>query len=136
MIDGHGTLAQLCSFVVSVLEQPFCTDLVVPAGSRGYVPSHCISQSIVDIEQERDFQRVADRAFRHARSHDDADVLGAQTSMIKCHRLEQPKRGSELVVNRRRGVVVQHLLCQAFAFQGRRRDRGVCVRSKVALIQA
>jgi hypothetical protein len=55
--------------------------------------------------------------------------------VVERHLLEQAERCAKLLVDWRRGVVVQNLLCQDIAFEGGRRDRGVGVRSKQALIQ-
>ena len=52
--------------------------------------------------------------------------------MVECHFLEQGQRGAKLLADRRARVLVQDLLDEEIAIEGRRRDRGVGVRSKVA----
>jgi len=55
--------------------------------------------------------------------------------MVECHLLDQRQCCAELVADRRRRVIVQNLLDQGIALERGRRDRGVGIRSKVALIQ-
>lgn len=56
--------------------------------------------------------------------------------MVECHLLNQRQCCAEFFADRRRRVVVQNLLDQGIAMESGRRDRGVGIRSKVALIQA
>ena len=56
--------------------------------------------------------------------------------MVECHLLEQSERGAKRFANRRRVVVAQNLLDEDIAVEGGRRDRGMGIRSKVALIYA
>jgi hypothetical protein len=56
--------------------------------------------------------------------------------MVESHLLEQPQSQAKLLADRRCRVIVQNLLDQQIAVKSGRRDRGVGVRSKVALIQA
>jgi hypothetical protein len=56
--------------------------------------------------------------------------------MVEGHLLEQPQRGAKPFADRRCRVFVQNLLDQETVVEGGRRDRGVGIRSKVALIQA
>jgi len=104
--------------MISAPEQPFCSDLVIPAGARRHVPTHRISQPIVDIEEERHFQRLPDRGLRYARTHDCPDIVRAQALMLQRHRFQQTERGAKLFVNGRRRVIVQNLLDQMLVLQG------------------
>jgi hypothetical protein len=56
--------------------------------------------------------------------------------VVERHLLEQAERRAERVADRRRPVVVQDLLDEVTALEGRRRDRGVGIRSKVTPVQA
>jgi hypothetical protein len=56
--------------------------------------------------------------------------------VVERHFLEQPQRGAQLLVDGRRGVVVENLLRQRVASERGCRDRGMGVGSKQALIQA
>ena len=100
------------------------------------MPSHRVSQPIIDIEQERDFQCFPNRLLGHARTHHRAHVFGSEAAMIECHLLEQPKCGAKPFADRRCRVLVQDLLNQETVVERGRRDRGVGIRSKVALIHA
>jgi hypothetical protein len=55
--------------------------------------------------------------------------------VIQRHLFQEAERGAELVVNRRGGVIVQDLPDEVIVVEGRCRDRGMSVRSKVTLIQ-
>jgi hypothetical protein len=54
--------------------------------------------------------------------------------VVERHFLEQVERGAKLPVDWSRRVVVQNLLREDIASERGRRDRGVGVRSKLALI--
>ena len=56
--------------------------------------------------------------------------------MVECHLLEQSQRCAKLFADRRGRVLVQNLLDEEIAVESGRRDRGVGIRSKVALIHA
>jgi hypothetical protein len=56
--------------------------------------------------------------------------------MVECHLLEQPQRCAKLFADRSCRVLVQNLLDEKIVVEGGRRDRGVGIRSKVALIHA
>ena len=121
---------------VAVFEQSSCGHLVIPASDRRHVPSHRVSQPIIDIEQERDFQCFLNRLLGHARTHHRAHVFGSEAAMIEGHLLEQPQRGAKPFADRRCRVLVQDLLNQEIVVESGRRDRGMRIRSKVALIHA
>ena len=55
--------------------------------------------------------------------------------MLERHFLEQPQDCAKPFADRRCRIVVQNLLDQETAVERGRRDRGVGVRSKMALIQ-
>jgi hypothetical protein len=119
-----------------VFEQSSRCDLVIPASETGHIPSHRISQPIIDIEQERDFHGVLNSLLRNARTHDGSDVLGCEAPMVECHLSQEPQRCAKLYADRRYRVLVQDLLDYEIAIEGGRRDRGVGIRSKMALIHA
>ena len=52
--------------------------------------------------------------------------------MIEGHLLEQRQCRAKLLADRRACVLIQNLLDEEIAVEGRRRDRGVGIRSKVA----
>jgi hypothetical protein len=104
--------------MVSAPEQLFRPDFVIPAGPRRHIPAHRVGQSIVDIEQERHFQRLPNGALRHSRTHHSADIFCAQPLVIERHRLQQAKCGAKFLCDWRRRVVVKNLLYQALAVQG------------------
>jgi hypothetical protein len=54
--------------------------------------------------------------------------------MVECHLLEQPQRCAKLFADRGCRVLVQNLLDEKIVVEGGRRDRGVGIRSKGALI--
>jgi len=55
--------------------------------------------------------------------------------VVERHLGEETERGAQPLVDSRRGVVVEDLFRQAVILKRGRRDRGVGIRSKVALIQ-
>jgi hypothetical protein len=54
--------------------------------------------------------------------------------MVERHLFQQAQRCAKPLADRRAGVFVQYLLDERLTIEGGRRDRGVGIRSKVALI--
>jgi hypothetical protein len=123
------------SSLIAAREKSLRRRLVVAAGARRNVPAHRIGQPVVDVEQKRNFQSVPDSLFGDAGAHHRPDIFGREIAVIERHLLEQPQRRSQLLVNRRVRVVVQHPLGQRVVSKGGRRDRGVSVGSKQTLVQ-
>ena len=103
---------------VPVFEQSFCCNLVIPASQRRHIPSHRISEPVIDIEQERDFHGVLNCLLRNARTHHCPHVLGSEAAMVECHLLEQAQRCAKLFANRRGRVLIQNLLYKEIAVEG------------------
>ena len=100
------------------------------------MPPHRVSEPIVDIEQERDLHGIEDGFPGNARTHHRSHVLWTEAAMVEGHLLEQTERGAKRLADRRCRVIVQNLLDERIAVERGGRDRGVSVRSKVALIHA
>jgi hypothetical protein len=64
------------------------------------------------------------------------DIAGLEVPVVERHLFKQAQGCTELRIDRSRPVIVQDRVGQRTASEGGRRDRGVSVRSKVALIQA
>lgn len=121
---------------VPVLQQSFCGDVVVPALLVGDVPPHRVSETIVDIEQKRDLQRLGDRRFRDAFCEDGAHIVGAETLVSEGHLFKKTQHRTQSFVDRRAGIVVEDLLREMIVVKSGRRDRGVGVRSKGTFVHA
>jgi hypothetical protein len=100
----------IASSNVPVFEQSSCCDLVIPASQRRRIPSHRISQPIINIEQERDFHGVLNCLLRNARPHHRSHVLGPEAGMVECHLLEQPQGCAKLFTDWSFRVLVEDLL--------------------------
>jgi len=103
---------------VSVFEQSLCCNLIIPASHRRHIPSHGISEPVINIEQERDFHGVLDCVLRNARTHHCPHVLRSEAAMVECHLLEKGQRCAKLFANRRARELIQDLLYQQIAVEG------------------
>jgi hypothetical protein len=93
-----------------VLQESSGCNLVVPTSYRRHIPSHRISEPVIDIEQERDFHGVLNCLLRNAGTHHCPHVLGSEAAMVQRHVLEQTERCAKRFANRRYCVFVQNLL--------------------------
>ena len=99
------------------------------------MPAHRIGKPIVDVEQVGNVNRIAQRLIVHAGRAHGGRVVAAQRVGFQRHFLQETQRRPQLWTNRRRLEVVQYLARDA-GVEGNRRDRGVCVGSKVTVIDS
>ena len=99
------------------------------------MPAHRVGKPIVDVEQVSNVNRVAQRLIVHAGRANGGRVVAGQRVGFQRHFLQEAERRPQLWTNRRRLEVIQHLARDG-GVEGNRRDRGVCVGSKVAMIDS
>ena len=117
-------------------QQPFRGHVVVPTFPFGHVPTHRVSEAIVDVEQKCDFQRLGDGVSRHALRQHRAHIVGTELLVVERHLFEKAQHCTQSLVDGRGPIVIEDLPCEMFVVKGGRRDRGVGVRSKETCVQA
>src|SRR5262245_58010051 len=80
------------ALAVPAREQSFRRSLVVAAADRRHVPAHRVGETIVDVEEERHFDRLFDRCLRHASCHHRTDIVRSKALMVERHLLEEPEK--------------------------------------------
>jgi len=120
---------------VAALQEPSRGRLVVTARYGRNFPAHRICQTIVNVEQKSDLHGIRNCLLRHPQIQNRPNVLSAKMLVIERHRLQKAQDAAQLLVDRRRCVILENLLDQTVIFERGRRDRGVGIRSKVTLVQ-
>ena len=95
----------------------------------------CVDPPVVEIEQRADADRIVDGLVRKSRFVEDCDICGLDGNGIVVHLSHKAKQGFLRLGEQRGFYVREHTRNQFRAAKQFRRDRGVRLRSKRAIVQ-
>lgn len=98
------------------------------------MPAHRISQSVVDIEEVGDVDGVYERRSLNSRRQHRSGIVRRQRAGFQRHLAQEAQGGLQLGINGCRLEIVEDPFRECFV-EGDRRDRGVGIGSKHALVE-